>query len=364
MNCRKLIFWNFASILRHIALPAAAAAVLLSPACSKVAEAGPSDESGDWISFTSRSPKTRAGAGDTQTDTDAKLQKEPFGIYGFKSLDGTNNLANVFISSNAQEVGWGVTGGNATSPTYGWTYSPKRKWENSMHYSFRAYWPYSAEVNPASNATRIGIEYKSTTMNYDLLVAYATRYPLAEGMGPVKMQFHHALAGLRFYIRFYDKDDSTKGMKNSVTRFYLKGLYSVGHLIYGVRESGDDAQKIQWILSENTFDGSNELFTWSGKEEFSRGQAATDTDKTAQVFDNDKLVFVIPQTLSSDAGATTANFYTENSGDALHSVKLPETELLPGKIYTFTFVIHSSYVTVNVSIKDWEVLQSNVDINL
>ena len=233
-----------------------------------------------------------------------------------------------------------------------------------MHYSFRAYWPYRAEVNPASNATRIGIEYKSTTMDYDLLVAYATRYPLVEGISPVTMQFHHALSGLRFYVKFSDRDDSTRGMTNFVTRFYLKGLYSVGHLVYGARESGDDAEKIQWVFSENTFDSDNELFGWSGKEEFSRGQAATDTDKTAQVFDNDKLVFVIPQTLSSAAGTTTANFYTENSGDALHSVKLPTTELLPGKIYTFTFVVHSSYVAVNVSIKDWEALQSNVDINL
>lgn len=363
MNFRKLISGDIASRFTAL-LTAAVAAVLLSSACGKTIGTEPSEEGGDWISFTSHSPKTRTGAGDTQTDTDTKLQKEPFGIYGFKSLDGISNLTNVFISSDAQEVGWGVSGGTATSPTYGWTYTPKRKWENSMHYSFRAYWPYRAEVNPASNATRIGIEYKSTTMNYDLLVAYATRYPLDEGIAPVTMQFHHALAGLKFYIKYYDKDDSTKGMKDFVTRFYLKGLYSVGYLVYGVRESGDDAEKIQWVFSENTFDGNNELFDWSGKAEFSRGQAATDTDKTAQVFDNDNLVFVIPQTLSSAAGATTANFYAENSGDALHTVKLPETELLPGKIYTFTFVVHSSYVTVNVSIKDWEVLQSNVDINL
>lgn len=350
----------------RIAVPAAlfmAAALMFTVGCTRHNQGIEPDEDGDFISFATITPKTRSGAGDSMTDTDERLRQEPFGIYGLKSVDGKSNLANVFIGSDAQEVGWGVSGGAATNPIYGWTYTPKRKWEYSMYYTFRAFWPYRAEINSASNATRLGIEYKSTTENYDLLVAYATRYPLEEGIGTVPMRFHHALSGVRFEVKY--KDGSAKGLKDYVTRFYLKGLYSVGYMIYGQRQSGDDVEKIEWILSDNTFDREHELFDWSGRREFSTARYATEENLTATVFDGDQVVFVIPQTFSPDTDkTTTANFYTEGAGDALQTVNIPKTELKPGKIYTFTLVIHSSYVTVNIDIKDWDVIQSNVDINL
>ena len=356
--------WNTKAALHGIAVLLAVSSILLSGGCSKRAVAidVPGDE-GEFISFTGLA--TKAGAGDSITDTDSEMRTRPFGIFGHKRIEESDSPSNVFISTAAQEVGWGTEGSGADARQC-WTYTPKRKWEMAMHYSFRAYWPYDAGINPASDAKRLAIEYKATTEDYDLLVAYATRYPQedAEGISAVTMNFRHALSGLRFRIR-YKNDASTSGLTDYVNSFHLKGLYTVGTLEYGQFSDTDDVEKIAWYKQENTFDSTGELYTWSGHERFHSAENATDTDETASVFDGeDKVVFVIPQTLSSGKGPTTANFYTDNGGDALHSVTLPTTELEVGKIYTFTFIIHSSYVTISIDIAEWDEIQSNVDINL
>lgn len=82
------------------------------------------DDESRYISFSCSTSETRSGAGDALTNTDERLRNSSFGIYGFKtSLDNASinsNLANVFATSGAQEVGW-------DSSDNVWTYSPKRK---------------------------------------------------------------------------------------------------------------------------------------------------------------------------------------------------------------------------------------------
>lgn len=349
--------------------------LILSAGCAKTSPAEDGDAA--LIDFSSSAPVTRAGAGDTITDTDEKLRLQSFGIFGSKHLSGSSTLQNVFLSDAAQEVGWG-TEGSGTSAQQCWTYAPKRKWEMAMEYRFRAYWPYTAEINPSSDASRLAVEYKSTAEQYDLLVAHTTRSPRTEGTGAVKMQFHHALSALRFRFRYKD-EPQTKGLTDYVTEFYLTGIYTVGTLMYGyfgldaiggpteadVPLTGDDPyEKIEWYKSSNTFDSTSELFHWSGERRFHAADKATDQDETASVFDGDGLVFIVPQTLSEGSRKTCANFKLKGAGDALHTVALPTEELQHGKIYTFTLVISSSYVTIDINIKDWDEIQSNVDINL
>lgn len=355
--------------------------LMLFYGCTKTPAAEEVEDNADCIDFSSFAPLTKAGAGDTITDTDDKLRRQSFGIFGSKHLYGSSTLQNVFLSDAAQEVGWG-TEGSGTSAKQCWTYSPKRKWEMSMDYRFRAYWPYTAEINPSSNATRLAVEYKSTTEQYDLLVAHSTRSPRTEGIGTVKMQFHHALSALRFEFKYKD-EPQTKGLTDYVTEFYIKGIYTVGTLMYGyfgldsiedltradgsvptVQNETDPYEKIDWYKNSNTFDSTSELFYWTGERRFHAAGNATDTNETATVFDGDKLVFIVPQTLSEGSRKTYANFKLRGAGDALHTVALPTEELLPGKIYTFTLVISSSYITIDVAIKDWDTIQSNVDINL
>lgn len=316
------------------------------------------EDTAPYIGFTNLTPapvRPKSGAGDTITDSDGKLRQSPFGVFGYKSAVEGSNPSNVFLGSTAQEVEW-------DNYLNAWTYTPKRRWEQNMHYSFRAYWPYSAEINPASDAKRIGVEYRSTTQQYDLLVAYATRYPLSEGIEAVPLRFKHALAGLKFNIRFKDTENIEGNLVtvDYITRFYLTGLYSVGTMIYGQQEDNDDPEKIDWIVSENNYDETTKMFEWNGREMFELKPGSS-----ASVFDNDKVVLTIPQTISqSDDKPTKAYFYTEDGGDAIHEVKLPKTVIKPGYIYTFNFLIHSSSITIDIDIQEWNKIQSNVDINL
>lgn len=366
MNGRRHIY----GIMRTVApLAVLIALSFLAAGCSKAGGAGGDDaEEGAVIAFSGQAPKTRSGAGSTVTDTETLLRGKPFGVFGYKSEDDATAFENVFVSS-PQEVGWDIDNLN-------WSYTPKRKWDMSKHYRFRAYWPWSAEIKANSNANLLAVEYKSLTEQYDLLVARASRYPLDPDLSEedrtkrVPLRFRHALAGLRFEVR-YKTGTVAAGLEDYVTEFHVKGLSAVGTMFYGQSDDipGSDGDSISWIVSENTFDDSSEMFSWSGRRRLFSGNQDEDGSvsgsETATVFDGDGTVFVIPQKLSPSATRkTTANFRTEGGGDAMNTAILPQTALEPGKIYTFTLIIHASYVTVGISIRDWDTLQSNVDINL
>ena len=355
-----------------------ALAVLLTAGCQQT----PKDEpAGEDISFgiavSGASESTRAGAGGDLVTTDGELRAKSFGIFGYKYGDDASVVENVFSTTAKQEVYYTTSelsktdaSGNAyTVAANTWTYDDRQKWQRSMHYKFRAYWPYTANVNSGSTANYLAVEYLQNE-NYDLMVAYATRYPLTEGVGRVPMKFKHALAGLRFKFR-YKKDDSLVNISDAATSLYLKGLIPMGTLIFGKVQKSDTDSTLCWSTSPDNFDSTRELFSWTGSKEFSVGE---DTSKNypATVFDGDNVVFAVPQTLSETekydgvdvvVRPTYVYFTTANGNDAVQKVAIPNNTVLEaGKIYTFTLVVNGSSVTVNVDIEDWTETQANMDI--
>ena len=307
--------------------------------------------------------ETKAGGvGVQKIDQDAEFKAESFGIYGYRSANGTDFNNMVFDSEEAKEVNWSTS----LNPD-AWTYSPKAKWIRSNYYRFRAFWPYDdcmayGAINPTSNANMLAIEYSTVVEHFDLMVAYSTRYPINDGIGIVDMKFHHALAGVCFKVKFEDG----VGTNDYVTEFYLKSLYPTGTLLYGIDSSDPDpaidAEDIKWFVADAVFDTDSKLYHWvddgniSDRRNFTGSQIAT-------VYDNDGLVYVIPQKVTS---ATTLNFKTATGGSALHTAKLTDTNLTwePGKIYTYTITIKGAKITLTVDVEDWAVVDSNIDVNL
>ena len=333
-----------------------ALAVLTLAGCR---ETPPEEPEGDCISFGAAAATSAQDTRSTLINTASELQGQAFGVYGKKSEDDSTNFENVFGSSAAQKVYYS---------TSAWTYDNLQKWERWKHYRFRAYWPYTANVNTASNAKFIGVEYKQVE-NYDLMVAYATRCPLEDGTTEdptgtrvVRMQFHHTLAGMRFKFKF---DANLRGVSDYATSLYVTGLYSAGTMIYGESNKGDKAETLRWnINEENAFDKTSHFFDWSGSKDFGIDSNGNSTEATV-LDDPDHVGFVIPQTLSDSEyeRETLIHFTTSSGGTAEQSVKIPKNlKLEPGKIYTFTLVIKGSSVKVNVHIEDWTETQSNVDI--
>ncbi len=340
---------------------------------------------GEMISFSSSTSAadnvTKTGAGSSLINSDGLLQGQSFGIYGYKSVDDITGFNNVFSSSAAQEVYYTTTElsktdakGNAyTVAANTWTYDDRQKWERAKHYRFRAFWPYTADINQASTAKFLAIEYKQVE-GYDLMVAYSTRCPREDataadptGTRRVPMQFHHALSGLRFKFKF---KDGLKNISDVVTGLYVNGLYLSGTMIYGeANGTTDTAETIRWNIGENNFDTSTRIFDWTGTDDESdsdcrKFSADADGNVTeATVFDGDKVVFAIPQYLNKyDYRQTRVYFTTKSGGTAVQSALIPATDLESGKIYTYTIIISGSSVKVNVDIEDWTETQSNVDI--
>lgn len=326
----------------------------------------PVESEGEYISFNGHSGKEfqlKSGDGTTPelVTNDARLQSSSFGLFGYKSTNDQSGFVPVFHTTDALEVKY--ESGN-------WTYSPKQKWERSMHYRFRAVWPYKPDrIIPNSSANLLSVNYSSFDEDYDLMVAYATRYPLSEGVDRVKLEFKHALAGLRFKMKF---SDTTIGNNDdAVTRFYITGIYPQGQLLYGASGEVTDVNAIRWSLADNVFNSTSEQFPWTGNIPFGGSDKKTaniyfteSPAGTTGAVISDGAALLIPQTLSSSIGTTYVNFYTTLGETALHKVALPTQILEAGKIYTYTLIIHGTQIKINVDIQNWDEIQSNIDIKL
>lgn len=296
----------------------------------------------------SATPKTSESVMDTRagwtTINKNNLTSFSFGIFGGYSATEGGTLTNLFDSDKAVKVFHDGTN---------WKYNDVKYWRRNSHYRFRAYCPYEAEVLPStSDADNISIEYRIIDHQYDLLVAFETRCPATGGYGTVDMPFKHALSGLRFQVVF---DDSVpEGQTDQIKSFHLKGLRPAGTLLYSHEEGNALIPSLNWSTS-NSFDSSYEFYKWTGSTEFGK-------DKAVTIFsDNNGVVFAIPQIV--EEGRTSVHFTTAN-GAMDHTATLPEITWAPGKIYTYTLKVLKSSVEVNVGIKDWDEVQSSVEVYL
>ena len=377
------------SYISHIVSGLLVLAVCLFSGCRK-SVVPEEHETEDYISFGGKAAgdyDVKSGDGTTPNlVTTELLKKEPFGIFGYKSFDDKTGFTNVFSADTAQKVRWDKT---LNDNKGAWTYEPKQKWVRSMHYRFRAVWPYKPEnIQTGSSANCLSVTYSSFTEDYDLMVAYATRWPLRYGVDPVTLSFKHALAGLRFKIKFAEGITES----DNLTEFYITGIYPHGQLFYGfglnasVTKDGEggtetgttkvDDGLIVWKCGDNAFNSTTPQFHWQStqtdlKPFGGESKAAANvyfTEKPAGTTGGksvDGAALIVPQTLSSKDGMETyVNFYTENGGSALHRAMLPNTKLEPGNIYTFTLTINDSQITINVDIQNWKEINSNIDIIL
>lgn len=366
------------SYISHIVSVLLVLVVCLFSGCEKSATQKVTDDLGnDYISFSGETSdgyavKSEDGSTPTLATTDI-LKTEPFGIFGGKSYDGKTNFSSVFQTDRAQLVKWEEEG-----TTGKWTYKPPQKWERAMHYRFRAVWPYvERNVKANSSANLLSVTYHSLNEDYDLMVAYAKRYPLgdSEGVGQVALTFKHALAGLRFIVKY--SDEATTKDLDAITEFYLTGIYSQGQLFYGYAKADSGPESMIWDLSEYTFNVDTPQFHWPNSKGVTKGtdipfggtkntEANVYFTKTTsgETYTSDGAALIVPQTLSSQRGKTYVHFRTTLGGTALHTVELPKKLLEAGKIYTFTLSINETTITIDGKVQDWKEIHSNTDIIL
>lgn len=304
-----------------------------------------------------------------------------------------------------------------------WNYSGDvRYWMHNSVYKFRAYYPQSLgeHVIPTSNATTFAIDQYNTLYNQkDILVAYnRVDTKTADLSQPVPLNFHHALAAVRFRFRlgFIDSD--------RLISFWLQktdktDFAALGSLIYGLSEEVDPdhpdesrADEFRWELayaiSEN-----NRLFYWKhtgsgdgndgmpirteqkkdgyGNPEFdTNGDPILDYVEIAQAYthcnipghtttgeeylDNAGWLLVLPQ---ESKGQVNICFTTLVGGEnSIYRIALPArtgtdmsgnekvdgTWFAPGKRYTYLITITESNIVLDLSVEDWNELNSSHQI--
>lgn len=306
--------------------------------------------------------EVKSGAGAYKTDSETDLQSQPFGVYGvYSTIEGSASASLVFESTAPKKVEYSGSGSST-----GWTYEPVQYWKRNRYYRFRAYHPYDADVLfSASNADEITIDYRIAEHQYDLLVAFAQRHSVGT-VTPVELQFEHVLSALRFKICYNDGIPAEQTDK--IETFHITGISPAGTMVYTHQKLPTaDYLTSFWTWTPSSYDGSSAYYEWNGSKEFGVYYPDTDTGvKPVDIFDGEGIVFAVPQTCSASASRpTTVHFTTERGGAAVdHSATLPKLAWESGKIYTYTLHVSKTDVSVKVTIKDWELIDSVVDVYL
>ena len=369
-------------------------------------------------------------------NNDAALQEacangtgEGIGIWGDYDLtiNGVKSTIEGFMN-DVKLVYYGISA-TEDSPT-GWDYMAKDQyWELGGQYRFRAYYPQTAirdHVIASSNATTFVVNYNTTKMQEDLLVAYQSINTMQWDLTkPVPLNLRHALAAIQFKFQFekglYETDYLTScWLQNTAARDFT----SVGMLAYGVEDPNEgnkyNPNWIDWHESYNS-PATERMYYWeSNGIELTNSQTEADPkdDKTEKVataytdkslttdgsefINNDGYVLIIPQ---PSEGTVQLCFTTYEGGETVYRVAIPRitgtsqatqrenntykdkdgntvpeycdngsielgdarnaegTDFVAGYRYTYMVTISKTNLNVSLSIAPWNELKSSFDIS-
>lgn len=260
-------------------------------------------------------------------------------------------------------------------------------WAVGGDYKFRAYYPQTlAEyITSNSDADIFIVEYKSELVQEDLCVAYNAISTSAQGWNSsdeVVLDFDHCMSALRFkFVMGYDNSDKiTSCWLENTSSKTTQAFSTLGLLIYGAQEEGDDDAMIDWTEGYWPEKGTP-FYKWSSSAGiyFDEDTEATAyTDKTSAVLgkgyvDNDGWILIIPQ---KSRGHLDLCFTTEKGGDKVYRVRIPEateydasstplsSEYIRARRYTYTVEVSETDLTMSVSSADWNERRSSVEIIL
>ena len=328
------------------------------------------------------------------------------------TIDGiSQEVSNVFSGTSL------IYDPESNDVTTKWAYlSDPAYWVIGGKYIFRAYYPKN-ELNineKLSNAKNLIIEMNTTTTQRDMLLAFNSydtkenKYADGSSGGeaglsnPVPLTFRHAMATLKFNFKFYDGSDGIFYAEDKITSCWMEvdedeSFAVTGYMVYGNGENYDSEGLIQWKNQYYPEKGLK-FYQWSNSEgiSFSNKEIATggglkqkiataysvagrSDDKGLEFTKQDGWLVIIPQV---SRGKLKLCFTTKTGGDAVFSVPVPEitgtsrekyengkdarqangTDFVPGWRYTYTISISKTDASMNLSISQWNRLDSSFDI--
>lgn len=276
-------------------------------------------------------------------------------------------------------------------------------WYKEALHKFRAYYPYdivNPKISAGSNADAMTIAYDINTMQDDILFAYNEENSSNNNYPHIGLDFKHALSAIKFKFKYKKEFYPRPGDDTALYEDYLDSVYLINTTAAdalaskAVLVSGTpaDDNAIVWSNYEFTTD---RMYVWCGDktEAFRLWRTNnTDTDENNPKTNENRSVV----TGYCESGSLVGNQFENNDGwimaipgcslkntklcfstadGSQGSAMLPEilkdytngyesSVLQPGYRYTFTVIFSKMETEIIISIKPWNVIDSDHEFDL
>ena len=309
-------------------------------------------EAGEGMCFSATQGAMTRATSSVQPDTQDYLiaPGNKIGVYGTITRSGMEDVA-VF---NKQAVTCG--------DDLKWTYNPLKYWKRSGVYDFKAYFPYTANVQTQTSGKHLVISHAVTSNHCDLMVASAQRNVALYGTDPVELKFKHACSAVRFLFKKESAADDYK-----LTAFKLQNIRTLGTLDL----SGDALTMDNWNFNSAAASAA-EVFPWTAATVGDR----KDIPASYESYTGYDWYYMIPQTLAVPEGTArpSVTFSVVFNGEPTAvSMTLPLPDSYeengqtvtanwePGKVYNYYINLKPSRVALTVHVTAWDPEQLVID---
>ena len=293
---------------------------------------------------------------DLQTACTPGSGDEAIGIWSAYVLGG--ELTENVLGNPTGDVGLVYASSVSGNKAGGWVYGDRWAfWKEKAVYCFNAYFPQKDGLKDIANTlTSLQGTYDTETTQTDLMVARVEVDTNGADFqaSPVALPMEHALATLKF-IFLVDDGNSTDEFK--LKSFSLDNtLKTKASLNYNT----PTMSIANWSVATAGASGGARIHEWADNG----GILFTSTigaSPYAQA--NGGHLFVIPQSCES-APAFNCTIDMDASYDVYYeNISLGTTQFEPGKNYIYTIKVKENALNLNLSIKDWNELDTSYNID-
>ena len=238
----------------------------------------------------------------------------------------------------------------------GWTYGEKAAyWIHNAVYYFNAYFPKTGGMaSIANDSTSLKGIFNTETTQTDLMLTRVRVDTHGDFKGlPVSLPMVHALATLKFVFLIEDGDAT-----NFLKAFSLdKTLKTIGRLNYNT-----DAITIANWTATPSDTGVSRIYEWANGD----GVSFTVTKEAVPyVTEGNKggHLFIIPQSCATAPTFDCTIGVNATESLPFQNISLGTTLFEPGKNYIYTIKVKANVLDVELSIKDWNELDSSYNID-
>lgn len=237
----------------------------------------------------------------------------------------------------------------------GWTYGEKAaSWKQGAIHYFNAYFPMTGGLTGVKNTkTSIKGNYNAETTQTDIMVTKVVVNTAVNFQGsPIELPMKHTLATLQFKFQ----------MEEGSTTDYILQSFSLDKTLRtsaDLNYEGGDITIDHWI--NKTASSNTRIYAQTLNPGLSF--SATTAVNPYQGNANDGHILIIPQSCTTAPTFDCTIGVNATESLPFQNISLGTTLFEPGKNYIYTIKVNATMLDVELSIKDWNELDSSYNID-